>query len=104
LHERIHFIKNPDKVVGQLLLDFADLVSKQYSVKEAIPFFIKATTYDSSLEWKIQARLRNIKFENSEEEVLNKKDRNKNILLNVVWLIIGAGITLIILKLMKLKK
>jgi LPXTG-motif cell wall-anchored protein len=48
LHERISFIAPPDKIVGQLVNDFADLVSITHSSEEAKEFYQFASTYDSS--------------------------------------------------------
>lgn len=57
LHERISFIKAPDPIIAQLLLDFADIVAKQDGNSVAIPFYEYANTYaDSSMKAIIFAR------------------------------------------------
>ncbi len=40
----LRFIAPPDDIVGQLLLDFADVVAKSDSRDEAIPFLRAGTT------------------------------------------------------------
>jgi tetratricopeptide (TPR) repeat protein len=57
LHERISFIPEPDPIVGQLILDFADLVTVARSISEAKPFYRYAVTYDTSLVAKEKERL-----------------------------------------------
>lgn len=57
LHERIGFIPEPDPIVGQLIFDFADLVTIARSVSEAKPFYRYAVTYDTSLLTKEKERL-----------------------------------------------
>lgn len=49
LHERIAFIPPPDPIIGQLVLDFADIVAKTDSLEAAIPFYDYAVKYDPSL-------------------------------------------------------
>jgi tetratricopeptide (TPR) repeat protein len=60
LHERISFIKAPDKVVGQLVLDFADLVAVTHSRAKAKEFYTYALKYDPLLKKKIDARLKTV--------------------------------------------
>jgi tetratricopeptide (TPR) repeat protein len=45
LHERIFFVKAPDAIVQQLITDFANIVAKTRSGKEAEPFYKFAATY-----------------------------------------------------------
>jgi tetratricopeptide (TPR) repeat protein len=56
LHERIGFIAAPDSVIGQLVLDFADIVAKTESKDEAIAFYDYAATYSPALQSTIAAR------------------------------------------------
>jgi tetratricopeptide (TPR) repeat protein len=56
LHERMHFVKPQDKYVATLLLHFADLVAKRYSIKEAMPFFNQAVLFDKNLDRFINKR------------------------------------------------
>jgi len=56
LHERIGFIAPPDDIVGQLLLDFADIVAKTETRDEAIPFYEQAQHYGTSLNATVAAR------------------------------------------------
>lgn len=68
LHERIGFVASPDPVVGQLVLDFADIVAKTEVRTEAIPFYNYAAWYDSSLTTIKEARL---KVLSEEKKVVN---------------------------------
>lgn len=45
LHERISFIKAPDPIIAQLVLDFADIVAKHDGNAAALPFYDYASTY-----------------------------------------------------------
>lgn len=56
LHERIAFVAPPDDVVGQLVLDFADIIAKTESKDSAVPFYELATHYNSSLQKTVDAR------------------------------------------------
>lgn len=58
LHERISFIKAPDKIVGQLVLDFADLVAVVHSREKAKEFYTFALKYDPLLKKGIDVRLK----------------------------------------------
>lgn len=66
LHERIAFIAPPDDVVGQLVLDFADIVAKTESRDAAIPFYEYAGHYSSSLQKTVEARKAALKAEQKE--------------------------------------
>jgi len=48
LHERIAFVKAPDPVVAQLVLDFADLVAHTDGITAAKPFYQFAKEYAGS--------------------------------------------------------
>ncbi len=63
LHERISFIAPPDPVIGQLVLDFADIVAKKDSLEAAIPFYDYAVTYDPQLRTVTEGRKAVIKEE-----------------------------------------
>ncbi len=63
LHERIGFIA--DDIVGQLVLDFADIVAKSESREGAVPFYEYAGHYSSSLQRTIDSR----------KEVLNSEQK-----------------------------
>lgn len=56
LHERIGFIARPDSIVGQLVLDFADIVAKTESKDTAVAFYDYAAKYSPSLQQTITAR------------------------------------------------
>lgn len=49
LHERTSFIKPPDKIIGQLIFDFANVVAKEYGQQEAKIFYDYAAKYDAAL-------------------------------------------------------
>lgn len=49
LHERIFFVLPPDKIVGQLIFDFANIVAKNYGLTEADKFYKYAQVYDAAL-------------------------------------------------------
>ena len=67
LHERISLIKAPDPIISQLLLDFADIVSKQDGNTAAIPFYDYANTYaDPSLKKVISNRKKTLSTATSE--------------------------------------
>lgn len=66
LHERTGYMMPPDLVVGQLVLDFADLVAKTESRQEAIPFYHFAVLYAPSLKKTMDARQEAIKAEQQE--------------------------------------
>lgn len=48
LHERISFIKPPDPIVAQLVLDFADIVARHNGYEAAIPFYEYAANYGTT--------------------------------------------------------
>jgi tetratricopeptide (TPR) repeat protein len=56
LHERIGFIDAPDSVIGQLVLDFADIVAKTESKDTAVAFYDYAAKYSPALQPAIAAR------------------------------------------------
>ncbi len=56
LHERIGFIAPPDSVIGQLVLDFADMVAKTETKDTAIAFYDYAAKYSPALHQVIAAR------------------------------------------------
>ncbi|NII23880.1 tetratricopeptide repeat protein [Pseudoflavitalea sp. X16] len=67
LHERIAFIPPPDDIVGQLVLDFADIVAKTAESRDkAIPFYEYAEHYGSSLQKTVAARKQVLKEEKKE--------------------------------------
>jgi tetratricopeptide (TPR) repeat protein len=49
LHERISFIAPKDKIIGRLIFDFAEIIVKTRSIKEALPFYDYAMYYDNDL-------------------------------------------------------
>jgi tetratricopeptide (TPR) repeat protein len=53
LHERIGFIAPKDKIIGRLIFDFAQIISKTKSQEEAVPFYDYAMYYDNELYLKI---------------------------------------------------
>lgn len=58
LHERIFFIPPVNAVVGQLVLDFADLVCITYGRKQGEAFYKYALMYDPALKKEVDARLK----------------------------------------------
>jgi tetratricopeptide (TPR) repeat protein len=66
LHERIGFIAPPDDIVGQLVLDFADIVAKSESYDAAIPFYEYAGHYSASLQKVVEDRKAVLKSEKKE--------------------------------------
>ncbi len=78
LHERIHFVKPQDKVVGQLVLDFADLVVSRYSFDRAIPFFIKALQYDEQLRSEIELRFQAAEYSIPNKPIIGEKSKTFN--------------------------
>lgn len=66
LHERIAFVAPPDDIVGQLVLDFADIVAKTESYDAAIPFYEYAGHYSASLQKTVDARKEVLKSEKKE--------------------------------------
>lgn len=84
LHERIAFIAPPDDIVGQLVLDFADIVAKSESYDAAIPFYEYAGHYSASLQKTIDAR----------KEVL--KSEKKEIVKNFRWASVVWALPLIV--------
>lgn len=67
LHERIAFIPPPDDIIGQLALDFADIVAKTAESRDAaIPFYEYAEHYSSSLQKTVAARKQVLKEEKKE--------------------------------------
>lgn len=62
LHERISFVPKPDAIVGQLILDFADLVPLSYKPSEAILFYRHATIYYPPLAPVTAERIRQIPY------------------------------------------
>lgn len=57
LHERIGFIAAPDPVVGQLILDFGDIVAMKHSRETAKEFYARAIHYDSLLTAAVKIRM-----------------------------------------------
>jgi tetratricopeptide (TPR) repeat protein len=53
LHERIGFIAPKDKIIGRLIFDFAEIISKTKSKEEALPFYDYAMYYDNELYYAI---------------------------------------------------
>ena len=53
LHERIFFVSPPDKAVGQLVMDFANIAAKQYGAGNAEDFYTYALRYDTTLRNKM---------------------------------------------------
>ncbi|MBO9566178.1 MAG: hypothetical protein J7621_25615 [Niastella sp.] len=66
LHERIAFIAPPDDIIGQLVLDFADVVAKSESYDAAIPFYEYAGHYSASLQKVVEDRKVVLKSEKKE--------------------------------------
>lgn len=56
LHERIAFIPWPDSIIGQLVLDFADIVAKTETKDTAVAFYDYAAKYSPALQPTIAAR------------------------------------------------
>ncbi|MBO9634775.1 MAG: hypothetical protein J7578_16800, partial [Chitinophagaceae bacterium] len=69
LHERIKFIAPPNKTIGQLVTDFADIVSKTDSLGAAKEFYQFALSYDPTLRDTIAVRIKGVEF--SQKEVKN---------------------------------
>jgi tetratricopeptide (TPR) repeat protein len=66
LHERIAFIAPPDDIVGNLVLNFADIVAKTESRDTAIAFYEYAAHYSASLQKAIDERKAALKEEKKE--------------------------------------
>lgn len=66
LHERIGFIAPPDDIVGQLILDFADIVAKTETRDEATPFYEQAQHYGTTLDKTVASRKQAILDEKEE--------------------------------------
>jgi len=63
LHERISFIKAPDPIIAQMILDFADIVAKHDGASKAGPFYDFALTYgDKLLAKTVQFRKENLQL------------------------------------------
>jgi tetratricopeptide (TPR) repeat protein len=56
LHERIGFIGPKDTIIGRLVLDFADIVTKTKGIETALPFYDFALYYDNELYFEIRYR------------------------------------------------
>lgn len=69
LHERTGLIAPPNKAIGQLVTDFADIVAKTDSLGAAKEFYEFALSYDSTLRDTIAARIKGV--ESSQKEVKN---------------------------------
>jgi tetratricopeptide (TPR) repeat protein len=69
LHERISFIAPPNKIIGQLVTDFGDIVAKTDSLGAALEFYQYALRYDSTLKDSIDVRINGVKT--SQKEVRN---------------------------------
>lgn len=66
LHERIGFVAPPDDVVGQLVLDFADIVAKTGSRDAAVPFYEYAAHYGTSFQKTVDGRKEVLRAEKKE--------------------------------------
>ena len=92
LHERISFIRPPDPVVGQLVLDFADLMAIARSREEAKEFYQYAVSYDQALSATAQQRM-NAKPREPKEERTTAKTTSSG----YTWLYITIGALALIL-------
>ena len=94
LHERISFIRPQDAVVGQLVLDFADLAALTKGKTEAADFYAYAVQYDSSLATAVKARndgkIPERKPITQEEKSVAKKATTK-------WIYFAAGGVIVLL-------
>lgn len=90
LHERISFVPFPDPIVGQLILDFGDLVAMTYSKEEAAPFYERALLYDPKLFNTIAARRATHTFPLLAGAIVAKRKNGFD------WLYIGAAVILVI--------
>lgn len=66
LHERIGFVAPPDTVVGQLVLDFADIVAKHIARDSAVAFYDYAVQYAPTLQGVVAGRKAVLKAEQQE--------------------------------------
>ena len=94
LHERIAFIAPPDDIIGQLVLDFADIIAKTESRDAAIPFYEYAEHYSSSLQKTVAERKDALKEE-------KKEVKNTFRLASVVWAIPLLAFALILVAWLK---
>lgn len=78
LHERTSFIKPPDKIIGYLVFDFANIVAKEYGPWEAKIFYDYAVTYHSSLKNKgsIYAKDSTVSLNNDDDKVVSYSAAN----------------------------
>lgn len=94
LHERISFIAPQDAVVGQLVLDFADLAALTKGKAEAADFYAYAVQYDSSLATAVRARndgkIPERKPATVEEKAIARKTNTK-------WIYFAAGGVIVLL-------
>lgn len=66
LHERIAFIAAPDSIIGQLVLDFADIIAKGDARDSSIAFYDYAARYAPTLQATVRARKEVLKAEQKE--------------------------------------
>ena len=94
LHERISFIAPQDAVVGQLVLDFADLAALTKRKAEAADFYAYAVQYDSSLATAVKARndgkIPELKPATAREKAIAKKT-------NARWMYFAGGGAIVLL-------
>jgi tetratricopeptide (TPR) repeat protein len=74
LIERMYFVKPKNKIIGQLLLQLADLYSTNVTIVDAITIYLMAKDYDPNLTTLINKRLAKIKA------IMNPTEKEKIIL------------------------
>ncbi len=96
LHERIGFVRSPDAIVGQLVLDFGDLAAIAHDTATAAPFYEYAVYYHPPLSKTVNER-RGIKVTEAtqadipEPAVVNKRKGNLPLYLA------GGGLAIVLL-------
>ena len=96
LHERISFVGRPDPIVGQLVLDFADLVAKTDGLIQASAFYDYAVSYDAKLKAEVNKRMDTKLIPVTKVE--NKKKSSK------LPIFVGLGVGVLVLLLVQRKK
>ena len=91
LNERIAFIPAPDPIVGQLILDFGDIVAMKHSRDTAKLFYDKAVMYDSVLAAAVQMRMDTTQKQMAAEPITTTKKSY-----SFTWLYISAGLLILL--------
>jgi hypothetical protein len=92
LHERISFIRPPDPVVGQLVMDFADLTAIAYSRQDAAAFYNYAVDYHAPFATTVKERMSTLAVKDVEVTVMGIRAKKQKT--GVYWWLVAVPVLL----------